>query len=130
MESFSPVATDARICMIIGIFLYQLNNKKEDWVLEIRIGKANVCGMARRNCGVGVPNAKGTQKLLYPTGQVHVRKRRCTATVDENFLKTPEREWTNPKQGRSVSLLLKECKWRDRSTPDTICGRYTSDRKT
>jgi hypothetical protein len=75
-KSFSPVATDTTICMIIGIFLYQLNHKNEDWVLEMfnveaafskcRIGKAIVCGMARRNHGVGHPNPKGTQTVLYP----------------------------------------------------------------
>ena len=34
-ESFSPVATDATIRMIIGIFLFQLNHKGEDWILEM-----------------------------------------------------------------------------------------------
>jgi hypothetical protein len=67
-ESFLPLAKYTTIGMIIGIFLYQLNHKNEDWVLEIFgveaaflgsslpkriIGKVNVCGMARRNCGVG-----------------------------------------------------------------------------
>jgi hypothetical protein len=56
-------------------------------------------------------------------------RKNLAATVDENFLKTPEREGTNPKQGRSVPLLLKEQKWRNGSTPNTICQQYTSGRK-
>jgi hypothetical protein len=33
-QECSAEATDAMICMMIGIFLYQLNKKNEDWVLE------------------------------------------------------------------------------------------------